>query len=132
MEIPNLKYGGTALFLLGISWRLIRWVVGTITEDDSPPGDAVDISSALPEGHPLIAGGSAVSAHPAQSTQSPFDRAAATRTDTSPWSATDPEAPPPAGDPTLFPQPMLDAMTPEERDRVQASLLRQHAARSKR
>jgi hypothetical protein len=138
VEIPNLKYGGTALFLLGMSYRLMRWVIGTIQEDDAPPGTVVDTSSALPDGHSLVANGlasaarSASAARAAQSVSTPFDSAVAEQTSASSWAANNPEAPPAPGDPNLFPQSMLDAMNPGQRAQVEASLLQQRAARSRR
>jgi hypothetical protein len=39
----------------------------------------------------------------------------------------DPEAPPHAGDPALFPQSMLDAMTPEQQAQVISTLVKQRA-----
>ena len=138
MEIPNLEYGGTALFLLGMSYRLMRWVIGTIEEDDAPLGAVVDTSSALPDGHSLTANGlasaarSASGARSAASVPTPFDSAVIERTGTSPWSAKDPEAPPAPGDPNLFPQSMLEAMNPLQRAQVEASLTQQRTARSRR
>jgi hypothetical protein len=138
VEIPNLEYSGTALFLLGISYRLMRWVIGTIEEDDAPPGAVVDTSSALPDGHSLMANGSASAARPASAARSghsvptPFDTAVTERTSASPWASNDPEAPPAPGDPNLFPPAMLEAMNPAQRARVEASLIQQRAARSRR
>jgi hypothetical protein len=129
VEIPNLEYGGTALFLLGMSYRLMRWVIGTIEDDDAPPGTVVDTSSALPNGRSLIANGLASTA---RSASTPFDTAVTERTSASPWAANDPEAPPAPGDPNLFPQSMLEAMNPAQRAQVQASLMQQRAARSRR
>jgi hypothetical protein len=138
VEIPNLEYGGTALFLLRMSYRLMRWVVGTIEEDNAPPGTVVDTSSALPDGHSLIATGlasavrSASAARSADSAPTPFDSAVTERTSASPWTANDPEAPPEPGDPNLFPQSMLEAMSPAQHAQVEDSLMRQRAARSRR
>jgi hypothetical protein len=138
VEIPNLEYGGTALFLLGMSYRLMRWVIGTIEDDDAPPGTVIDTSSALPNGRPLIAKGLASvvgSASPGRSTDhapTPFDSAVTERTSASPWVATDPEAPPGPGDPNLFPESMLEAMSPAQHAHVESSLMQQRTARSRR
>lgn len=131
VEILNLKYGSTALFLLGVSYRLMRWAIGAIDEPDAPPSTAVDTSSALPGGHPLIANSLESATKSAQRVLTPFNDAIAERTGASPWAANDPDAPPTPGDPKLFPQAMLDAMNPEQRVHVEASLRQQRAARSR-
>jgi hypothetical protein len=131
VEIPNLKYSGTALFFLGVSYRLMRWAIAAIDEPDAPPSTTIDTSSVLPGGRPLIMNGLQSATKSAQRVPSPFDNAIAERTSTSPWAANDPEAPLAPGDPKLFPQAMLDAMNPEQRARVEASLRQQRAARSR-
>jgi hypothetical protein len=138
VDIPNLEYGGTALFLLGMSYRLMRWVIGTIEEDDAPLGTVVDTSSALPNGHSLIvnglvsAGRPASAGGPTDSAPTPFDSAVTEQASASPWAANDPEAPPGPGDANLFPQSMLEAMSPAQRAQVENSLRQQRAARSRR
>jgi hypothetical protein len=81
---PNLKYGGEALFLAVLAFRLLRWAWGAVSEGDAPP--SADAANPLAIGAALMGDGDA------------------------PVGATHGVAP--TGDPAVFPPEMLAAMTP--------------------
>jgi hypothetical protein len=114
---PNLKYGGEAMFFLGIAYRLVRWIVGAVAEGDAPP-------SAFPSAVPPAAGSAAAIAGQVGATLMSEPQA---HPPTLPdWARSGGLGGPPSlGDPALFPPEMLAAMTPEQQAKVIETLLKQ-------
>ena len=153
MDFSHLKYVGEAIFLLGAAFRLLHWAVSALAEGDAPPSAYADYGApaALPPLSPLsdgsltpsaldnaVATGSAVGGHTPQTATVLTHVATELMAPVPPTSllstlgmlATkqqDPEAPPHAGDPALFPQAMLDAMTPEQQAQVISTLVKQRS-----
>jgi hypothetical protein len=104
---PELKYGGEALTLAWLGFRLLRWAWGAVEEGDAPPGaemgDPVTIGAGLmgnvEERLRATHGVAATATHGVAAT----------------------------GDPDLFPPEMLAAMTPEQRAHVLETLAKQRA-----
>jgi hypothetical protein len=150
MNLFNLKYGAEAIFLLGIAYRLLRWVVGALAEGDAPPSAYVADDAlapralvAIPRVGATLTLSSTAGTH-ASPTQAPpqspplLQLTLGSPTPTQPPLLTalerlasqphDLQAPPHAGDPALFPQAMLDAMTPDQRAQVLNTLLKQRTS----
>jgi|SRR5579862_2979013 len=117
---PSLKYGGEAMFFLGVAYRLVRWIVGAVAEGDAPPS-AFEATLPLPATGSTGAiarqiGGALMSEPQSHSPTLPE------------WARSSSIGGPPAlGDPALFPPEMLAAMTPEQRAKVLETLLKQRA-----
>jgi hypothetical protein len=139
VNLINLKYAAEAIFLLGIAFRLLRWVAGALAEGDAPPSAFVDEQPVAayrpPSGQPLTIGLTSTNRPPISQ---PALLPQLTITTATPPSllgtlenlaaqAREDAVPPHAGDPALFPQAMLDAMTPEQRAQVLNTLVKQRA-----
>jgi hypothetical protein len=158
MDFSHLKYAGEAVFLLGAALRLLHWAFGAVAEGDAPPSAYVDSGApaAPPPLTPLANGSVAPSAVNGPATPGSTAGPSIPPTSTvltqvatelmTPVPSTsllstlgmlatkqrDPDAPPDAGDPALFPQSMLDAMTPDQRAKVVSTLVKQHGGGSSR
>ncbi len=148
MNPINLKYGAEALFFIGVAFRLLRWALGALAEGDAPPSAYADDGglrsrpslqltlSGLQSIDPTKA--TAAGAFPGQSSSAlrittevggtlPSAPLGLRALGIAGGASKDIERPPRAGDPALFPQAMLDAMTPEQRAQVLGSLAKQRA-----
>lgn len=147
MDFSHLKYAGEAVFLLGAAFRLLHWVFGALADGDAPPSAYADYGApvAPPPLSPLsdgsltpLAVNNVTTLGPTASHSTPHTATVLTQVAMQPASLLstlgmlaakqrDPEAPPNAGDPALFPQSMLDAMTPEQQAQVISTLVKQRA-----
>jgi hypothetical protein len=154
MDLTNIKYAGEAVFLLGVAYRLLRWAFGAFAEGDAPPSAYADYGAPVPRPIPpfpspgspaaLTIDDSAAAAAPTAGQPAPhqttgFRQVTIGLANPSPspfllstlgrlaMSQRDPEAPPHPGDPALFSQSMLDAMTPEQRAQVLSTLAKERS-----
>jgi hypothetical protein len=153
MDFSHLKYAGEAIFLLGAAFRLLHWAVSALAEGDAPPSASIDYSTPAAPSllSPLFPGatgpsgvdststtGAIVSPHVPAKASALTHIGATLMAPVPPTSLLstlgmlaakqqDPEAPPHAGDPVLFPQSMLDAMTPEQQAQVISTLVKQRS-----
>jgi hypothetical protein len=132
MDPTQLKYAGEAIFLLGVAYRLLRWALGAFEEGDAPPSAfnssegiaptnlatllTTPVSQLSPTG--LNPGGAQLSPTTFFTFKSSSPSLVAKFTSSATQAQGLGEVPL-AG---LFPQSMLDAMTPEQRAMVQATL----------
>jgi hypothetical protein len=115
---PQLEYAGEAICLVGIAFRLLRWAFDAVREGDAAPSDAFNltVSGTAPPQHvnaalpALTSGGTSVQSQTF-------------------WSHTFTLSQSAGGDPECPPE-MLAALTPEQREKVLATLAKMRAGQA--
>ena len=143
MNLINLKYWAEAVFLLGVAFRLLRWALSALADGDAPPSAFVDdgirrqsLELTLTSSRRVepTTGSSPSSTRVSRSSlatpllimSDTMSRPLALGALGKLGAASENLVPPPRpGDPALFPQAMLDAMTPEQRAQVLGTLAKQ-------
>lgn len=113
---PELKYGGEALTLAWLGFRLLRWAWGAVSEGDAPPSAGIENPVAI---------GDALTGNAEERLAAMFSGSPLPHHVSPGLQVVDPS--PITGDPALFPPEMLAAMTPEQRAHVIETLAKQRA-----